>query len=121
MEMKGSAILLRIFVGEGDRTDGKPLYEALVERAKRAGLAGATVFHGVVGFGATSRIHTAKVLRLSEDLPVVVEIVDRATAIRAFVRGLDAMMQGGMVTLEKVQVHLYRPMLPQKTRVRARA
>lgn len=116
MEMKGSAILLRIFVGESDKTEGKPLYEALVERAKRAGLAGATVFHGVLGFGATSCIHTTKVLRLSEDLPVVIEIIDRATAIRTFVRGLDAMMQGGMVTLEKVQVHLYKPRSPLKAR-----
>jgi uncharacterized protein len=100
--------LLRIFIGESDRHAGRPLYEAIVEEARKRGMAGATVIRGVLGFGAHSRIHTAKVLRLSEDLPMVVEIVDSAERIEAFIPDLDRMMDEGMVTVEKVRVIVYR-------------
>ena len=100
--------LLRIFVGESDRWQGKPLYEAIVLEARRAGLAGATVTRGLMGFGAHSRIHTTKVLRLSEDLPIVIEIADHADRIDAFLPKLDAMIVEGLVTVEKVRVILYR-------------
>ncbi len=100
--------LLRIFVGEADRWEGRPLYEAIVEEARKRGLAGATVWKGFMGFGAHSRMHTAKVLRLSEDLPVVIEIVDAAEKIEAFLPGLDRMVQEGLVTLERAEVILYR-------------
>ena len=100
--------LLRIFVGEADRWEGKPLYEAIVEVARRQGLAGATVWKGFMGFGAHSRMHTAKILRLSEDLPIVIEIVDAAEKIRAFLPTLDRMVAEGLVTLERAEVLLYR-------------
>jgi len=109
MKLEGEGHLLRIFIGEGNRWHGKPLYEAIVQRAREAGLAGATVLRGLMGYGAKSRIHTAKVLRLSEDLPIVVEIVDRSDRIQAFLPLLDEMVEDGMVTLEKVQVITYRP------------
>jgi uncharacterized protein len=105
--------LLRIFVGEADRWHGKPLYEAIVEEARRRGLAGATVWKGFMGFGAHSRLHTAKILRLSEDLPVVIEIVDAADRIEAFLPDLDAMVQEGLVTLERAEVILYRAPHPE--------
>jgi len=100
--------LLRIFVGEADRWEGKPLYEAIVETARRQGLAGATVWKGFMGFGAHSRMHTAKILRLSEDLPIVIEIVDAAEKIRAFLPSLDVMVTEGLVTLERAEVLMYR-------------
>jgi PII-like signaling protein len=100
--------LLRIFVGEADRWEGRPLYEAIVEDAKRRGLAGATVWKGFMGFGAHSRMHTAKILRLSEDLPIVIEIVDAAGKIEAFLPDLDRMVGEGLVTLERAEVILYR-------------
>ena len=100
--------LLRIFVGEADRWEGKPLYEAIVEAARRKGLAGATVWKGFMGFGAHSRMHTAKILRLSEDLPIVIEIVDAAEKIRAFLPSLDVMVTEGLVTLERAEVLMYR-------------
>jgi PII-like signaling protein len=100
--------LLRIFIGETDHHDGLPLYEWLVREARQRGLAGATVLRGVSGFGASSRIHTASVLRLSLDLPVVVEIVDEAAKIEAFLPVVDAVVKEGLVTLEKVQIKLYR-------------
>jgi hypothetical protein len=99
--------LLRIFLGESDRFDGKPLYEAIVLKARELKLAGATVLRGPMGFGATSRLHTTKILRLSEDLPLVIEIVDSVEKIDAFLPVLDGMMQGGLVTLEKVTVYRY--------------
>ncbi|WP_298628100.1 DUF190 domain-containing protein [uncultured Thermus sp.] len=108
MKLEGEAKLLRIFVGESDRHGGKPLYEAIVLEAKRQGLAGATVFKGFMGFGAHSRIHTAKVLQLSEDLPVMIEIVDTEEKIRAFLPVLDGMVREGLVTLEKVEVIRYQ-------------
>ncbi len=108
MKLQGEARLLRIFVGESDRYGGKPLYEALVLEARRRGLAGATVFKGFMGYGAHSRIHTAKVLQLSEDLPVMVEIVDTEEKIQAFLPVLDEMVREGLVTLERVEVIRYR-------------
>ena len=100
--------LLRVFVGEADRWEGRPLYEAIVETARRQGLAGATVWKGFMGFGAHSRMHTAKILRLSEDLPIVIEIVDAAEKIRAFLPALDGMVTEGLVTLERAEVLMYR-------------
>src|SRR5437764_12726785 len=100
--------LLRIFVGEADHWHGKPLYEAIVLEARRRGLAGATVLKGFMGFGAHSRIHTAKLLELSQDLPIVVEIVDDPQKIEAFMPELEAMVVDGLITLECAEVLLYR-------------
>jgi uncharacterized protein len=108
MKLANEAELLRIFIGESDRHEGRPLAEAIVEAARRSGLAGATVLRGVLGFGANSRIHSAKILRLSQDLPIVVEIVDETQKIEAFLPELDGMMAEGMVTVEKVRVIAYR-------------
>ena len=108
MKIEGDGELLRIFIGEDDRWDGRPLYEAIVLRAREEGLAGATVLRGVMGFGAHSRLHTAKVLRLSEDLPIVVEIVDKPDRIARFLPGLDEMVDEGMITLERVRIIAYR-------------
>jgi len=101
--------LLRIFVGESDRWDGKPLYEAIVLEARTRGLAGATVIKGFMGFGAHSRIHTAKLLELSQDLPIIVEIVDAAEKIEAFMPDLEKMVGDGLITIERAEVLLYRP------------
>ena len=101
MKIPTEGKLLRIIVGEADRWHGRPLYEAIVEDARRRGLAGATVWKGTMGFGAHSRLHTAKILRLSEDLPVVIEIVDAAEKIEAFLPDLDTMVQEGLVTVER--------------------
>lgn len=101
-------MLLRIFLGESDRWEHKPLYEAIVLKARESHLAGATVLRGAMGFGKSSRLHTTKILRLSMDLPIVIEIVDSEEKIRAFLPTLDAMLQGGMVTLEKMNVIEYR-------------
>ena len=109
MKLEGEGQLLRIFIGENDRWRGTPLYEAIVLRAREEGLAGATVLRGLMGYGAKSRIHTAKVLRLSEDLPIVVEIVDRSDRIEKFLPLLDEMVGDGLVTLERVRVITYRP------------
>jgi uncharacterized protein len=103
------AMLLRIFLGEDDRHGGRPLYETIVKAAREAKLAGATVLRGPMGFGHSSRLHTTRILRLSEDLPLVIEIVDNEAAIKAFLPALDAMMTSGLVTLEKVQVLQYGP------------
>jgi uncharacterized protein len=100
--------LLRIFIGESDRWGGLPLYEAIVQEARKRGLAGATVFRGFEGFGARSRVHTARILRLSEDLPVVVEIVDTEEKIQAFLPALDEMVKEGLATVEKATVIFYR-------------
>ena len=100
--------LLRIFLGEGDKFEGTPLHEWIVRKAREGGLAGATVLRGLAGFGAHSRLHTAKVLRLSSDLPVVVEIVDTAEKIEAFVPVIDAAIGEGLVTIEKVEARFYR-------------
>lgn len=108
MKIEGEGQLLRVFIGESDRWEGKPLYEAIVRKAREVGLAGATVLRGLEGFGAHSRIHTAKILRLSEDLPIVVEIVDKAERIEQFLPELDRMVDEGMITLEKVRILAYR-------------
>jgi len=101
--------LLRIFIGEADRWQGKPLYEAIVTEARKRGLAGATVVKGFMGFGAHSRIHTAKLLELSQDLPIVIEIVDAPDKIEAFMPDLEQMVGDGLITLERAEVLLYRP------------
>jgi hypothetical protein len=108
MKIPAEAELLRVFIGESDKYHGRPLYEVIVEEARRRGLGGATVLRGTLGFGANSRIHTAKILRLSEDLPMVVEIVDAPDKIAAFLPDLDTMIEEGLVTLERVRVILYR-------------
>jgi len=108
MNLPTESLLLRIFIGESDRYHGHPLYEAIVLKARETGLAGATVMRSPMGFGAASRLHTAKILRLSDDLPIIVEIVDEEAKINAFLPLLDAMMGGGLVTLEKVCVIHYR-------------
>lgn len=100
--------LLRIFIGESDKWQHQPLYEAIVLRAREAQLAGATVLRGPMGFGANSRLHTTKVLRLSEDLPMIIEIVDSCEKIDAFLPVVDAMVGDGMVTIEDVHVFRYR-------------
>lgn len=108
MHLPHDAVLLRIFLGESDRWEHKPLYEAIVLKAREAHLAGATVLRGPMGFGKASRLHTAKILRLSMDLPLVIEIVDSEEKVNAFLPVLDEMMGGGLVTLEKVKVLHYR-------------
>ena len=108
MELSEDALLLRIFIGESDRYRHQPLYEAIVLKAREMHLAGATVLRGPMGFGASSRIHTAKILQLSMDLPLVVEIVDTEERINGFLPVLDEMMKGGLVTLEKARVIRYR-------------
>src|SRR6478752_1727919 len=108
MHLPSEAELLRVFIGEGDRRHGRPLYEVIVEEARRRGMAGATVLRGTLGFGANSRIHTAKILRLSEDLPMVIEIVDAPERIAAFIPDLDQLIGEGLVTLERVRLIAYR-------------
>ncbi|MFC2008935.1 DUF190 domain-containing protein [Chloroflexota bacterium] len=108
MKLPYESQLLRIFIGESDHFKGRPLAEVIVNRARERGMAGATVLHGTMGFGAHSRMHTAKILRLSEDLPVVIEIVDKPDRIEAFLPELDEMIDEGLVTLEKVKVIAYR-------------
>jgi uncharacterized protein len=100
--------LLRIFIGESDKHEGMPLYEWIVRKARERGLAGATVLRGLEGFGAHSRVHTAKILRLSTDLPIVVEIVDSLEKIEAFLPAVDGAIREGLATLEKVRIRFYR-------------
>jgi uncharacterized protein len=107
MQIPANAVLLRIFIGENDRHDHRPLYGTIVLRARELHLAGATVLRGPMGFGHSSRLHTAKILRLSEDLPIVIEIVDSEAKINAFLPVLDGIMGSGLITLEKVQVLQY--------------
>jgi uncharacterized protein len=113
MEIKGQAVLLRVFIGESDRLGHLPLYEAIVKEARAAGLAGATVLKGVLGFGATARIRTTKILDLSADLSLVIEIVDEQAKIEAFQRKLSELFEqadcGGLVTLENIRVVHYLP------------
>lgn len=108
MELPHESVLLRIFIGESDRFDGHPLHEAIVLKAREQHLAGATVLRGAMGFGKSSRLHTNKILRLSIDLPLVIEIVDSEEKINAFLPLLEPMMGGGMVTLEPIRVIHYR-------------
>ncbi|AGA34496.1 protein of unknown function DUF190 [Thioalkalivibrio nitratireducens DSM 14787] len=107
MQIPEDALLARIFIGENHRFDGRPLYEAIVLKARETGLAGATVLRGPMGFGHSSRLHTTKILQLSEDLPLVIEIVDSVEKVEAFLPLLDPMMTSGLVTLEKVRVLRY--------------
>ncbi len=107
MQVPEEAALLRIFVGENDRADGRPLYEALVLKAREEGLAGATVLRGLMGYGHASHLKTAKILRLSLDLPMVVEIVDAEDKINAFLTVIDPMMTSGLVTIERARVLRY--------------
>jgi len=107
MHLPEDALLLRIFIGESDRYRHRPLYEAIVLKARELQLAGATVLRGPMGFGASSRIHTAKIIQLSMDLPLVIEIVDTEEKINGFLPILDEMMKGGLVTLEKARVIRY--------------
>jgi PII-like signaling protein len=112
MQIPHDAVLLRVFIGESDRWEHKPLYEAIVLKAREMHLAGATVLRGPMGFGKSSRLHTAKILRLSMDLPLVIEIVDSEEKINAFLPVLDKMIRGGLVTLEQVKVLEYRGLEP---------
>ena len=108
MKIPENGQLIRIFIGESDQWHGKPLYEAIILKARERGIAGATMLRGLMGFGAASRIHTAKILRLSEDLPIVVEIVDGEEKIAAFLPFVQEMVRDGLITLEKVRVLQYR-------------
>ena len=105
--LEGEQVLMRIFLGEADRWENRPLYKALVELFRREGFAGATVLRGVTGFGATSVLHTDSLLCLSQDLPLVIEVVDEEEKIEAILPQLDEMLQGGMITLEKARVIRY--------------
>jgi uncharacterized protein len=113
MELPRDAMLMRIFIGEADEWQGKPLYEQIVLKARERKLAGATVLRGPMGFGKSSHLHTAKILRLSMDLPIVIEIVDSEEKIRDFMPLLDEMIAGGLVTLERVQAIVYRGTSPE--------
>jgi hypothetical protein len=108
MRIEGDGKLVRIFIGEGDRSGREPLYDVIVRLARERGLAGATVLRGLEGFGATSRLHTASILRLSTDLPIVIEIVDRPDRIDTFLPELDRLVTEGMITVEPVHVIAYR-------------
>ena len=108
MNVPEDGYLLRIFIGESDRHGQHPLYEAIVLKARETGLAGATVVRGVMGFGKNSVIHTAKILRLSEDLPMIIEIVDSLEKVEAFLPALDEMINDGLVTMERVKVLHYK-------------
>ncbi len=108
MDLPQEGSLLRIFIGESDRHEGKPLYEWIVQRARESHLAGATVIRGMMGFGAHSRLHTFKIERLSEDLPIIVEIVDVRGKLEDFLRLIDHAIAEGLATLEKAHVHFYR-------------
>ncbi len=106
---KGERTLMRLFIGESDKYHGKPLYEAVLQRFRAKGLAGATVLRGVAGFGASSVVHTEKVLRLSLDLPLIIEVVETEDAIQGVLPDLNEMIGGGLITLERARVILYRP------------
>lgn len=108
MQIPQDAVLLRIYIGESDKWQRKPLYEAITLKAREMHLAGATVLRGPMGFGKASRLHTSKILRLSMDLPLVIEIVDSEEKVNSFLPVLDEMVGGGLVTLEKVKVVHYR-------------
>jgi PII-like signaling protein len=108
MKIEGQALLVRIYIGESDRHDGTPLYEAIVLRLRELGLAGATVLRGIEGFGAHAHLHTTRLLRLSEDLPILIEVVDTEERIRAVLPELNEMVGDGLITLEKIEVIAYR-------------
>jgi PII-like signaling protein len=108
MRIDGRALQARIYIGESDRWEGRPLYEAIVELLRERGVAGATVLRGIEGYGRAARVHTSRILRLSEDLPVVIEVVDREDRLRAVLPEIDAMVDEGLITLEHVEVIAYR-------------
>ena len=108
MDIDGPALQLRIYIGEADHESGKPLYQVIVERLRERGVAGATVIRGIEGFGANAHLHTTRLLRLSEDLPVVIEVVDEAERLRAILPELDALVGDGLITLQPVEVVAYR-------------
>jgi PII-like signaling protein len=108
MTIEGEALLVRIYVGESDTHEGRPLYDAIVRRLRERGIRGVSVFRGIEGFGRSSRVHTTRILALSEDLPILVEAVDAADRVRAVLPELEAMVGGGLITLEKVEVLVYR-------------
>lgn len=108
MKIEGTGLLARIYIGESDTWHGRPLYEAIVHLLRERGLAGVTVLRGIEGFGAKQHIHTTRILRLSEDLPVLIEVVDAEERVRAILPELDAMVTGGLITLERVEVIAYR-------------
>ena len=108
MRLDGAALLARIYIGESDHWEGRPLYEAIVEKLRSSGVAGATVLRGIEGYGRAARVHTAHLLRLSEDLPILIEVVDREDRLRAVLPEIDAMVDGGLITLERVEVIAYR-------------
>ncbi|MBI2763014.1 MAG: DUF190 domain-containing protein [Chloroflexi bacterium] len=108
MKIEGIGLLARIYIGESDTWQGRPLYEAIVHLLRERGLAGATVLRGIEGFGAKQHLHTTRILRLSEDLPVLIEVVDAEERVRAVLPELDAMVAGGLITLERVEVIAYR-------------
>jgi PII-like signaling protein len=105
----GERSLMRIFIGESDKHEGRPLYDALVEMFRKRGLAGATVLRGIGGFGSSSRVHTENILRLSLDLPIIVEVVETEDKLKEVLPDLDRMIQGGLITIERVRVIMYRP------------
>ncbi len=108
MRIDGSAMLLRIYVGEADHEAGKPLYQVIVERLRERGIAGATVLRGIEGYGANAHLHTTRLLRLSEDLPMVIEVIDQEDRLRAVLPELDALVGDGLITLQQVEVVAYR-------------
>jgi PII-like signaling protein len=108
VKIEGTGLLVRIYIGEADTRNGRPLYEEIVRFLRDRGLAGATVLRGIEGFGAKAHLHTARILRLSEDLPVLIEVVDQEDRIRAVLPELDKMVQDGLITLERVEVIAYR-------------
>ncbi len=108
MRIDGPALLVRIYIGESDHHEGRPLYEAIVQLLRQRGLAGTTVLRGIEGFGRNARVHTTRILHLSSDLPILIEAVDEEAKIRAVLPELDAMVGEGLITLEKIEVIAYR-------------
>ncbi len=108
MKIEGHGVLVRVYIGEADTWHGRPLYHAIVERARQAGLAGATVVRGIEGYGASSRLHTARILDLSRDLPLVIELADTEERLRAFLPAIEEMVGDGLVTIEPVEILVYR-------------
>ena len=108
MRIEGPALLARIYIGESDHHEGRPLYEAIVQLLRERGVAGATVLRGIEGYGRAARLHTTRILRLSEDLPILIEVVDREDRLRAVLPELNDMVKEGLITLEKVEVIAYR-------------
>lgn len=109
MSIEGQGMLVRIYIGESDQWQGRPLYQAIVAFLREQGIAGATVLRGIEGFGARAHVHTTRILRLSEDLPVLIEVVDSEDRLRAILPTLDGMVDDGLITVERVEVIAYRP------------